>query len=72
MAEVSPIQYKENVGHYPPPTFHQPYKYKVFGVEGEILIKYKRIKWTPIGKTLRIFSSQGDKKHILEKTKNKE
>ena len=47
MAEVSPIQYKENVGHCPPPTIHIPYKYKVFGVESEILIKYKRIKWTP-------------------------
>ena len=47
MAEVSPIQYKENVRHYTPPTIHLPYKYKVFGVESEILIKYKRIKWTP-------------------------
>ena len=47
MAEVSPIQYKVNIGHYPPSANHLLYKYKVFGVESEILIKYKRIKWTP-------------------------
>ena len=35
-------------------------KTKVFGVESEILIKYKRIKWTPRVKASLLFS-QGDK-----------
>ena len=33
-----------------PPTPHPQNKTKVFGVESKILIKYKRIKWTPSGK----------------------
>ena len=38
------------VGPHPPFTIHPPNKKKIFGVESEILIKYKRIKWTPIRK----------------------
>ena len=30
-----------------PHSLLHPNKKKVFGVESEILIKYKRIKWTP-------------------------
>ena len=36
-------------------------KTKVFGVESEILIKYKRIKWTPRVKASLLFS-QGENK----------
>ena len=44
-----------------PPTSHLPLnKTKVFGVESEILINYKRIKWTPRVKA-SLLSSQGDK-----------
>ena len=41
-------------------TTHHPNKIKISGVEIEILIKYKRIKWTPSGKA-SLLSSQGDK-----------
>ena len=34
---------------------------KVSALNSEILIKHKRIKWTPARKTLRLFPSQGDK-----------
>ena len=44
---------------HPHPHPHQN-KTKVFGVESEILIKYKRIKWTPRVKASLLFS-QGDK-----------
>ena len=40
---------------------HPLNKTKISGVESEILIKYKRIKWTPVGKTLSLFPSQGEK-----------
>ena len=50
---------KQKVGHHPPSTIHHPNKKKISGVESEILIKYKRIKWTPIGKA-SLLSSQGD------------
>ena len=43
---------------HPHPHPHQN-KTKVFGVESEILIKYKRIKWTPRVKASLLFS-QGD------------
>ena len=39
-------------------------KSEVFGVESEILIKYKRIKWTPRIKA-SLLSSQGDKTNIF-------
>ena len=41
------------------PHQHQN-KTKVFGVESEILIKYKRIKWTPSVKA-SLLLSHGDK-----------
>ena len=41
-------------------TTHQTNLKKISGVESEILIKYKRIKWTPSGKA-SLLSSQGDK-----------
>ena len=37
---------------------------KVFGLESEILIKYKRIKWTPRVKA-SLLSSQGDKTKVF-------
>ena len=41
------IQRQKKARHpHPHPHPHQN-KTKVFGVESEILIKYKRIKWTP-------------------------
>ena len=46
---------------HPHPHPHQN-KTKVFGVESEILIKYKRIKWTPRVKASLLFS-QGEKHH---------
>ena len=49
---------------------HPLNKTKISGVESEILIKYKRIKWTPVGKTLRLFPSQGDKKEWVIKQTN--
>ena len=42
---------------------HPQNKPKISGVKNETLIKYKKIKWTPIGKTLRLFPSQGDLKN---------
>ena len=36
----------QKVGLHPPPTIHQNKK-KVSALKSEILIKYKRIKWTP-------------------------
>ena len=40
--------------YHPPSTTHHPNKKNVFGVESEILIKYKRIKWTPNRKALHL------------------
>ena len=37
----------KKVGHHPPPTIHPPNKKIIFGYKSEILIKNKRIKWTP-------------------------
>ena len=45
--------------HHPPPTTQ--IKKNVFGVESEILTKYKRIKWTPKRKASHLLYSQGDK-----------
>ena len=45
---------------HPPSTIHHPNKIKISGIESEILIKYKRIKWTPSGKA-SLLSSRGDK-----------
>ena len=44
---------------HPHPHPHQN-KTKVFGVESEIIITYKRIKWTPRVKATLLFS-QGEK-----------
>ena len=33
--------------HHPPPTIHHQHKKKVSAFKTQILIKYKRIKWTP-------------------------
>ena len=33
--------------HHPPPTTHHQNKKKVSALNIQILIKYKRIKWTP-------------------------
>ena len=45
----------KKVGHHPPPTAHRPLnKTKIFGYKNEILIKYKRIKWTPNRKALHL------------------
>ena len=33
--------------HHPPPTTHHKNEKKVSAVKIQILIKYKRIKWTP-------------------------
>ena len=51
---------------HPHPHPHQN-KTKVFGVESEILIKYKRIKWTPRVKASLLFS-QGEKNQINQVT----
>ena len=48
---------------HPHPHQHQnphPNKKIISGVESEILIKYKRIKWTPSGKS-SLIASLGDK-----------
>ena len=37
----------QKVGINPPPTIHHQNKKKVSAFKSEILIKYKRIKWTP-------------------------
>ena len=39
---------------------HPLMKPKISAVKSETLIKYMRIKWNPVGKTLRLFPSQGD------------
>ena len=51
----------KKVGAHPPPlTLHPPLnKTKIFGYKSEILIKYKRIKWTPNRKALHLL--QGGK-----------
>ena len=43
----------------PPPKHHPLNKTKIFGVESNILLKYKRIKWTPVGHKLRLFPLRG-------------
>ena len=52
-------------------TTHHPNKIKISGVEIEILIKYKRIKWTPSGKA-SLLSSQGDKQTNKTNKQNKQ
>ena len=42
----------KTIGHYPPRAIHHANKIKIFGVDNEILIKYKRIKWAPSHKAL--------------------
>ena len=42
----------QKVGLHPPPTTHHQNKKKVSALKSEILIKYKRIKWTPSCKAL--------------------
>ena len=54
---MSMKKFKDKKG--PPPSTIPPNKTKIFWVESEILIKYKRIKWTPRVKALQL-SSQGD------------
>ena len=49
----------KNVRHHPTSVIRQN-KTKVFGVKNEILIKYKRIKWTPSRKA----------SHLLPEGKN--
>ena len=43
---------------HPPSTTHLPNKTRVFGDKNDILIKYKRIKWTP-SKKAALLSAQG-------------
>ena len=51
----------QKVGHHPPPTIHHPLnKTKISALKIQILIKYKRIKWTP-RVMASLLSSQGDK-----------
>ena len=40
--------------HHPPPTIHLQNKKKVFALKSEILLKYKRIKWTPSCKAAQL------------------
>ena len=44
----------KKVRHPHPHPHPHPQKKKVFGVKSEILIKYKRIKWTPNRKALHL------------------
>ena len=55
----------QKVAPHPPPTTHLPLnKTKIFGVESNILLKYKRIKWTPVGHKLRLFPLRGIKPFV--------
>ena len=48
------------------PTLHRPLnKAKMSGIKSDILIKYKRIKWTPSRNGFAL-SSQGDKEKISQ------
>ena len=65
MSKLSTILFSRDLKtkkvYHPHPHPHPPQnKTKVFGVESEILIKYKRIKWTPRVKASLLFS-QGEK-----------
>ena len=56
------MRFKEQKS-WTPPTAHPPLnKTKISGIKSEILIKYKRIKWT-LAVRLRTYS-QGDKTNI--------
>ena len=43
----SDLKNQKVVIHQPPTIHHPPNKKKVSALKSEILIKYKRIKWTP-------------------------
>ena len=49
-----PYYYKENLRPKKLDTPHLPKKTKIFVVRSEILIKHKRIKWTPNRKALHL------------------
>ena len=56
----------KTVDHHPPSTIH-PKRTKIFGLVSEILIKYKRIKWTPSSVTDKAYNCIANK--LKESTK---